>query len=269
MNIYEKISEIRKNIPYIKKTKDLGSGVPYATVKHDEVTAMIRPSLIEYGIVVVPNLIKSEFEQSGNITKTGIAIWRYKGLFKVDFINAEKGAEDMVSLTVEAYADDPGDKAPGQTLSMATKNAMLKMFNVETGENEESRVEGVDEKRALADEHQHWLASLKEFLRMEQYIPAFEQYMEMEESIRTQLYAGAPQNPQNWGPFTHEDKTRLKAADTAHFEHCRQLAELMDQDDPTAFQKAAPEFSELERRRVWGLLPDEAKDRLKSAKEAV
>ena len=58
-----------------------------------------------------------------------------------------------------AHANDHGDKAPGKSLSYATKGAILKALMIETGETDEGRipehggdegVTGIDEKQ-LAD----------------------------------------------------------------------------------------------------------------------
>ena len=64
----------------------------------------------------------------------------YSGTYEVNFVNIDNG-EDKVTVTIEAHANDNGDKAPGKALSYGVKSAMLKVFNLETGENDESRME--------------------------------------------------------------------------------------------------------------------------------
>jgi hypothetical protein len=51
---------------------------------------------------------------------------------------------DKVCVTVQAHAQDNGDKAPGKAMTYAVKTAVLKMFFFETGENDESRAESMD-----------------------------------------------------------------------------------------------------------------------------
>lgn len=46
---------------------------------------------------------------------------------------------------------DEGDKAPGKGVSYATKNAMLKMFSIETGEDDEGRIPQGMPEEALAE----------------------------------------------------------------------------------------------------------------------
>ena len=67
-----------------------------------------------------------------------------QGRFTATFINAEK-PDEMVVIDIPAHALDSGDKAPGKAMSMAKKYALLHMFLLETGEEEESRAQEVDE----------------------------------------------------------------------------------------------------------------------------
>lgn len=135
MNIYQRINEVRKAIGYVQKDKAVSTGGgSYKAVTHDAVTGMIRQFLIEQGIVIVPDLVTGIFYQKEEGAKQRL----YEATYQVAFVNAEN-PEEKVFMQVSAHALDNGDKAPGKALSYATKYAMLKMFNIETGEDEESR----------------------------------------------------------------------------------------------------------------------------------
>lgn len=148
MNIYQRINEVRKAIGYVQKDKDVGFGKSsYRAVTHDAVTGMVRSALIEQGIVIVPSVISATFHPAEMVTSLGddgkehtvSAKQRlYEATFQIDFVNVEN-PEDRVVTQQVAHALDNGDKAPGKAMSYATKIAMLKMFNLETGEDEESR----------------------------------------------------------------------------------------------------------------------------------
>jgi len=58
---------------------------------------------------------------------------------EVDLINIDK-PEDKISTISHGFALDPQDKAFGKAYSYAYKTALLKAFMIETGENDESRV---------------------------------------------------------------------------------------------------------------------------------
>ena len=138
LNIYQRINEVRKKAHYAKKDKEV-TGQGYKAVTHDAVTALLRNHLIDHGIVVVPRLVGSTVTDIGK-TKSGTPVIRYSARYDVDFVNCDS-PDDKVTVPSEAHANDHGDKAPGKAASYATKYAMLKLFSIETGEDDEGRVE--------------------------------------------------------------------------------------------------------------------------------
>lgn len=148
MNIYQRINEVRKEIGYVQKDKDVGFGKSsYRAVTHDAVTGMVRASLVKNGIVIVPSVLSATFHPAELVTtvddtgtsKTAHAKQRlYEATYQIDFVNVDDPA-DRITTQQNAHALDNGDKAPGKAQSYATKYAILKLFNIETGEDEESR----------------------------------------------------------------------------------------------------------------------------------
>lgn len=135
MNIYQRINAVRKAIGYIQKDKSVSTGGgSYKAVTHDTVTGLIRQHLIEQGIIIVPDLVTGLFHPKEDGAKQRL----YEATYVINFVNADQ-PEERVSMNVSAHALDNGDKAPGKALSYATKYGMLKMFSLETGEDEESR----------------------------------------------------------------------------------------------------------------------------------
>lgn len=135
-NIYQRINEARRAVGYVQKDASVQG---YKAVTHDAVTAMLRDQLIEQGIIVVPTVIKSKVRDAGQ-TSSGTPILRYEGRFFIAFVNEDDPSE-RVPVEIDAHANDYGDKAPGKALSYATKYAMLKLFSLETGEDDESRID--------------------------------------------------------------------------------------------------------------------------------
>jgi hypothetical protein len=136
MNIYQRLNEVRKLVRYIKKDKEVAG--KYWAVTHDMVTAEVREHLITHGIMIVPEIISSQVVLTGTTTKSGIPIIRYEARFNIEFVNCDEPAE-KVRVVIDSHALDEGDKAPGKAISYATKYAMLKLFSIETGDDEESR----------------------------------------------------------------------------------------------------------------------------------
>lgn len=135
LNLYQLINEIRKKVDYIQKDKSVSTGGgSYKAVTHDQVTAILREHMITFGVVCVPSLVASKANDRVGDAKQ----FRYDATYSFDFVNADK-PEEKLSITIEAHAMDNADKAPGKALSYAKKYAVLKLFEIETGEDEESR----------------------------------------------------------------------------------------------------------------------------------
>jgi len=139
LNIYQRINEIRKKVEYIKKDAKVQG---YQAITHDAVTGAIRDYLVDYGVVVVPNEMSSHMVETGTQTGNGTPWMRYEAKYTIEFVNIDE-PEQTVPINVTAHAMDTGDKAPGKALSYATKMAMLKLFSIETGEDDEERAEQV------------------------------------------------------------------------------------------------------------------------------
>jgi hypothetical protein len=146
VNIHQRINEVRKKIDYIKKEKVVQT---YKAVTHDQVTAMVRDYMVEFGIVIYPDLVSTVTVDTGERTSKGTPMIRVEAVYDFDFVNIEDGA-DRETVRVSAHANDTGDKAPGKALSYAKKMVVLKVFEIETGEDDESRYDEFDTDAAVA-----------------------------------------------------------------------------------------------------------------------
>jgi len=164
-NIYQRINAVMKDIEVVAKdTQVSGGGANYKAVSHDMVTAVLRKHLVAQGIVVHLEQLQSEILVKRELdAKTPVKMMLYSGDYGVSFVNMDN-PEDRVTVTINAHASDNGDKAPGKAASYATKMAMLKMFSLETGENDESRT---SEPIAYTEAQ---LAQFHEFIQREQGI---------------------------------------------------------------------------------------------------
>lgn len=141
LNIYQRVNEIRKKVDYIQKDKKVSTGAgSYNAVTHDAVTALIREHMISFGVVCVPNLVTSKANDKIGDAKQ----FRYDATYSFNFVNADK-PEEFLTILMEAHAMDNADKAPGKALSYAKKYAVLKLFEIETGDDEESRYADIEE----------------------------------------------------------------------------------------------------------------------------
>jgi hypothetical protein len=137
MNIYQRINEVRKGIDYIQKDKKVEG---YMALTHDTVTAETRKFFVAQGIVIVPHLLRSAVKETGTTTSKGTPFIRLEATYSFDFVNMDDPA-DRFTVEIEAHALDHGDKAPGKVLSYAKKYAVLKVLEIESGEEDEGRAE--------------------------------------------------------------------------------------------------------------------------------
>jgi len=155
-NIYQRINAVMKDVDYVKKdVKVGGSGPEYRGVSHDQVVSVLRKSMTDHGIVVYPGQEQGKVIVDRN-KKENINMLLYSGLYDINFVNIDD-PKDRITVRINAHAADNGDKAPGKCVSYATKTAMLKIFCLETGENDESREEI---KNAISKEQQDELAEM-------------------------------------------------------------------------------------------------------------
>lgn len=134
-NLFQRINEVRKSVSYVQKDKSVSTGGgSYKAVTHDQVTALTRAAMIEHGIVCYPTLVESAMFPPLEDKKQ----FRYEATYDFYFVNMDD-CNDKIILRIQAHAMDNADKAPGKALSYAKKYAVLKLFEIETGEDEESR----------------------------------------------------------------------------------------------------------------------------------
>ena len=134
LNIYQRINAIMKKGVYLKK----GSAGQGTGAQYDELISVLAPLLSENGIVITAEK-KGESRNRANAKGKYI----FEADFNIHYINMDN-PEDRFTTLVESHAMDAGDKAPGKAITYATKISMLKVFGIESGDNEESRADQRD-----------------------------------------------------------------------------------------------------------------------------
>ena len=214
LNIYQRINEVRKKIDYLKKEKKVQN---YVVVTHDQVTAAVRDYLIEFGVLVVPCEVSSVMVDTRTMTTNGVPIMRFEGMYNINFVNIDT-PEEVVTVSVTAHALDYGDKAPGKGLSYATKMAMLKLFSIETGEEEEKReaqkpvAEKIDLKStmelgAAIERHKDPIDPIKTRIMTGDLSSAAEAWFEMSKEEMSSIWVA----PTKGGPFTKDEREIMKS----------------------------------------------------------
>ena len=144
-NIHQRILEVYKEVQSIKKTAkiEITSTRSYKAVTHDVVTRALHMPIAKNGIVVIPNQKKCEIqmmeiekEYNGKVSKN--TAYRADVTASIEFVNADDPTQRF-SSDATAYAIDSSDKAVGKAYSMAVKMIYLKVFMLESNDEEEKR----------------------------------------------------------------------------------------------------------------------------------
>lgn len=145
LNLFQKINMIQKEVTSVIKDATISVGNDsYNVVTHDAVTSALHLPLANAGVVCIPTTksctiseIQKEKVYNGN--KTVQTIYRADVIISACFINSDNPQENFVT-EMHAYAFDTSDKAVGKAVSMAIKNTYLKIFMLESCDQEESRI---------------------------------------------------------------------------------------------------------------------------------
>ncbi len=131
-NVYQRIIEVQKVVDYVQKERGAGQG--HNAVTHDGVVAKIRQALIDQDLVFTLSLRDRDLLPP----LEGKAMRLYTAQYEAKLTCADEPKDNMI-MQVEGHGADSSDKSPGKAMSYATKTFFLKLFLIETGDNEESR----------------------------------------------------------------------------------------------------------------------------------
>ena len=152
MNVFQKVNWIMSKVRYVQKTADIGYGRNgYKAVTHDHVTSLVQPLFVECGLVAIPEIVEHVFSRYDVTTKNGTSD-RYQTDLKVrlNVVNVD-APDEHFSVTAVAQGLDPQDKASGKAYSMAVKYCYLKMLMLESGDDEEQRLDDGKVQSPMAD----------------------------------------------------------------------------------------------------------------------
>jgi hypothetical protein len=105
---------------YIQKKK---GGMPYTAASHDDVTAKIRASCLKHGLDIYPARMEPNY-------MNGLCYCT----MDVRIVNTDD-PKDFIEIPSFGMGIDKQDKGPGKAMSYAYKYALLKAFNLATGDH--------------------------------------------------------------------------------------------------------------------------------------
>lgn len=145
MNIYEKLIEVRKAVPYLQKE---AKGHQYNYVSSSQVLSAVRRRMDEVGLMLIPTITNTKVtaENDGKRTTYFTELW-------IDFtwVNAEKPDETVKSSWYGQGIDIAGERGVGKALTYAEKYYLLKTFNIATDTDDpdsfQDKLEGTNGRR--------------------------------------------------------------------------------------------------------------------------
>jgi len=140
MNIYQKLIEVRKTVPYLQKE---AKGAQYNYTGSSQVLASVRAKMDELGLLLIPsvtghNLLESTVEfwdKDGHVNKRTTTYFTELEM-TMTWINAEKPDETITCLWYCQGVDIAGEKGVGKALTYGEKYFMLKSFNIATNKDD-------------------------------------------------------------------------------------------------------------------------------------
>lgn len=151
MNIYKKLLEVKKKIPYLKKDK---KGFNYSYVTPTQVFATINPILNEAGLLLITAVIGSRSQRIEIETSKGI---KKEWLYDLDILFTWVDCETAEKLEIpfKASGCNGEEKGFGSALTYAERYFILKQFNIPTDDDDpdafQNKYMSIDDKKNADD----------------------------------------------------------------------------------------------------------------------
>lgn len=135
MNIYQRLIEVRKVVPYLQKEAE---GQQYKYVSSSQVLASVRRKMDELSLLLIPKILSHQVATKEKPNNKGGTTSEYFTELEMEFtwVNAENPEE---TITVPWYGqgiDTAGEKGVGKALTYAEKYFILKQFNIATDKDD-------------------------------------------------------------------------------------------------------------------------------------
>jgi hypothetical protein len=140
LNIYQKLIEVRKAVPYLQKAAE---GQQYKYVSSSQVLSSIRAKMDELELLLIPRVVSKEVsshtidykDKEGNVTKKTTTYFT-ELCMEFKWVNAENPEETIACGWYGQGVDIAGEKGVGKAMTYAEKYFMLKSFNIATDKDD-------------------------------------------------------------------------------------------------------------------------------------
>lgn len=166
MNIYQKLLEVRKSVPYLKKE---AQAKQYNYVGSSQTLGAVREKLDEMNLVLETRVLGHNL--ISNVNDKGTMVHFTELDLEYTWVNAENPEEKVTIPWYGQGVDLAGEKGVGKALTYAEKYFILKQFNIATDKDDpdafQQKAESYRKPDAITDEQTELLKQkAKEFAEM-------------------------------------------------------------------------------------------------------
>jgi len=134
LNIYQKLAEVRKSVPFLQKD---ASGSQYKYNSSSQVIAAVRAKLDEMNLLLITRVVGKrllsetvEYTEKERPKKTTTYLTELD--LEMTWVNCDKPDETIVIPWYAQGVDIAGEKGVGKAMTYGEKTFMLKQFNIPT-----------------------------------------------------------------------------------------------------------------------------------------
>lgn len=141
MNLFQKLIEVRKDVPYLQKDSQMTQGQSYKYNSSSQVIGAVRTKLDEMKVLLITKIVDKrvhmdtiEFEEVKNGAskpKRTTTYFTELDLMMV-WVNGDDPSEQLEIPWYGQGIDTAGEKGVGKALTYAEKTFILKQFNIAT-----------------------------------------------------------------------------------------------------------------------------------------
>jgi len=145
MNIYQKLIEVRKAVPYLKKDE---KGYEFMFVSSSQVLGTLKAKMDSLGLLLIPEVTSKVV--SDHKTKKGGHNYFTEMDMIYTWVNADN-PEETIKCPWYGQGLDAGEKGVGKAYTYAEKYFLLKFFNIPTDKDDPDRFQSKVGSKVLSE----------------------------------------------------------------------------------------------------------------------
>mgnify|MGYP000154929328 CR=1 FL=1 len=130
LNIYQRLSNVRKTCSYLKKEND---GYQFKYVSSSQTLGHLHNAINENGLILVPEIVSQDVNETTN--SKGNKEFFTKLNMRFTWVNIDKPSDTVVCFWTGQGIDN-AEKGIGKALTYAEKYFLLKFFNIATDKDD-------------------------------------------------------------------------------------------------------------------------------------